>query len=223
MKKHIPYILAAGFSVFCVSCATTNIEKTQTEKSAETIKTNYLLIVNKENKIDEHFADTIELVETKDVEGGTIQIEKKTFEAYQNLKNALEKEGIIIGIDSCYRSIDEQKRIQNYFLQKYGEEYTRAIVAEPGTSEHHTGFAIDIVPFVDGKWIVENDDMIALPELFEKIHKILPEYGFILRFMEDKVDVTGYAYEPWHIRFVGEPKIAQEITQSHLALEEFVK
>ncbi len=69
----------------------------------------------------------------------------------------------------------------------------RKTVAIPGTSEHHTGLAIDIVPKVDGEWKWENEDMMNLPELFAIIHKELPKHGFILRYPKNKEKVTGYS------------------------------
>jgi D-alanyl-D-alanine carboxypeptidase len=90
----------------------------------------------------------------------------------------------------------------------------------PGTSEHHTGQAIDLIIQKDGKWINENDDLLKEVETFNKIHKVLKHFGFILRYPKGKEKITGYPYEPWHIRYIGESK-AMEI--GDLTLEEFVK
>ena len=150
-------------------------------------------------------------------------VEKNAYEAYLELQSALKTQGIEIGIDSAYRSIAEQERIMRDFTEKYGEEYARKTVAIPGTSEHHTGLAIDIVPKVDGEWKWENEDMMKLPELFAVIHKELPKHGFILRFPKGKEEITGYAYEPWHIRYVADKKTAQKICDEGLTLEEYLK
>ena len=88
-------------------------------------------------------------------------------------------------------------------MKKYGLDYAEEVVAMPGTSEHHTGLAIDIIINIDGNWIVENDELIKEEEIFKKIHSSLKYFGFILRYPKGKEDITGYPYEPWHIRYVG--------------------
>ena len=82
-----------------------------------------------------------------------------------------------------------------------------AYVAVPGYSEHHTGLALDLY--------LESMDVWA------KIHAKLPEFGFILRYPEGKEDITGYAYEPWHVRYVG-MDTAEEITSRGITLEEYL-
>ncbi len=64
--------------------------------------------------------------------------------------------------------------------------------------------------------------MLKETEIWEKVHEKMPEYGFILRFPEGKEDITGYAYEPWHMRYVGDPELAKEITEKGLTLEEYL-
>ena len=74
----------------------------------------------------------------------------------------------------------------------------------------------------DGVVIDDNDDMIAEKEIFAKVHERLADFGFILRYPEGKEDITGYAYEPWHLRYVGSAEIAKEITERGLTLEEYL-
>ena len=188
------------------------------------VTTNYLVLVNKTHPISEDFVKNIELVTVDTVYDDEVaEVEKNSYNAYLKLKNALQKQGIEIGIDSAYRSVEYQEKIMRDFTEKYGEEYARNTVAIPGTSEHHTGLAIDIVPKVDGEWKWENEDMMQLPELFAEIHKELPKYGFILRLQKGKEDITGYSYEPWHIRYVGSSETAKKITDSGLVLEEYLE
>ena len=92
----------------------------------------------------------------------------------------------------------------------------------PRYSEHHTGLVIDICVIKDGKIINDNDEMIAERDLFSEIHAKLADHGFILRYLEGKDDITGYAYEPWHFRYVGSPEIAKEIMDKGLTLEEYL-
>ena len=62
-----------------------------------------------------------------------------------------------------------------------------------------------------------NEDMVNYPEIWEKIHAKLADHGFILRYLEGKEKITGYNYEPWHIRYVDDAGIAKEITDKGLS------
>lgn len=81
---------------------------------------------------------------------------------------------------------------------------------------------IDVFILKDGVKIRDDDGMTADTEDFAIIHELLPEYGFTLRYPEAKEDITSYAYEPWHFRFVGDSAIATEITEQELTLEEYL-
>ena len=106
---------------------------------------------------------------------------------------------------------------------RYGSEYAAKTVATPGYSEHHTGLALDLYFRLDGKDIYYNEDMVKYPEIWEKIHAKLAKYGFILRYPEGKENITGYSYEPWHIRYIDDVNIAKEImSQPGFTLEEWL-
>ena len=122
----------------------------------------------------------------------------------------------------------EQRELKERFLEKYGEEYTAKTVAEPGFSEHHTGLAIDLYFRLKDenngfKDIVENEDLVEYPEIWEKIHERLPEFGFILRFTKRYETLTGDSYEPWHIRYVDSSELAKEMTEKDQTLEEYLQ
>lgn len=182
---------------------------------------NYQVLVNKTHPISKDYIANVTLVSATSVYGDEVQIEETTYRAYSDLFDALMKEGIEIGVDSCYRSIEEQQSVMDEFIEKYGQDYAIKTVAQPGTSEHHTGLAIDIVPKVNGEWVIENDDMLKQIEIFAVIHNKLPEYGFILRYPKGKEKITGYDYEAWHLRYVGK-EAAQEIFNEHATLEEYL-
>lgn len=182
---------------------------------------NYLVLVNKENKIKDHYFKTVELKDTFDVLGDQIQIEKKTLDAYTGLKNFLKNQGIVVAIDSSYRSLEEQQEIIDDFEIKYGSEYVKKYVAPIKSSEHHTGLAIDLSIQVDRKFLIENDDLMAHEEIFLNIHSYLHQFGFILRYPKGKEKITGYSYEPWHIRYVGVLP-ATIMYQNNLTLEEYL-
>ena len=182
----------------------------------------YLVLVNKTHLISESYIRSVTLREVPDVYGDVCRMEAQTLDAYNALRDALAAKGIEIGVDFSYRSVEEQEEIMRDFTEKYGEEYAKRTVAVPGTSEHHTGLAVDIVPKVDGEWVSENEDMLKETEIFRVIHETLPDYGFILRYPEGKEAITGYDYEPWHLRFVGK-EAAKEIMDAGLTLEEYTE
>ncbi len=195
----------------------------------------YLVLVNKQNKLPEGWEDTIELEDAQnDIPEGVelnednnylaadvFKVEKKTLEAFRALQEDLAAEGIIILLDSTYRSVARQEELWSEFEAEYGLEYTQNTVAVPGTSEHHTGLAVDVCIVKDGAVVNENADMIAEREIFAKIHEKLADYGFILRFPENGKEITGYDYEPWHFRYVG-VDAAKAIAEEGVTLEEYL-
>ena len=182
----------------------------------------YKVLVNKENKIKDNYLSKIELITTKDVDNLDIQVEKETYHAYLKLKKFLETKNIIIGISSAYRSKEYQQEIYDDFVKEYGKDYADKFVAPVGCSEHHTGLAIDINIKKNGKWPSNNRELEKQEPSLRKIHKYLASYGFILRYPKDKEDITGYPYEPWHIRYTGEI-VAKIIESNNYTLEEYLK
>ena len=128
-----------------------------------------------------------------------------------------------IELDSVTRSVAEQQTLWDNWTVEYGEDYVKKYVAVPGYSEHHTGLAIDICIEKDGKRINDNDEMIAEKDIFAKIHTKLAKYGFILRYLDGKDDITGYGYEPWHFRYIDDAEVAKEIMDKGLTLEEYLQ
>lgn len=182
----------------------------------------YKVLVNKENKIKDNYLSKIELITTKDVDNLDIQVEKETYHAYLKLKKFLETKNIIIGISSAYRSKEYQQEIYDSFVKDYGKDYADKFVAPVGCSEHHTGLAIDINIKKNGKWPSNNRELEKQEPSLRKIHKYLASYGFILRYPKDKENITGYPYEPWHIRYTGEI-VAKIIESNNYTLEEYLK
>ena len=216
MKKKCIFIVFAILLV--IGTFVTGCGKKEDKK-----KYDYLVLVNKQNKLPDNWEEVVELVTVKNAWDEDIQVEKEAYEKFKELKSALEKDGVIIELDSVYRSVKRQQELWDEFTIKYGEDYVKKYVAVPGYSEHHTGLAIDICLRKDGELIYENDDMIAEKEIFSKIHAKLSDYGFILRYLEGRDDITGYSYEPWHLRYVGSTKIAKEIMSKDITLEEYLK
>ena len=191
-------------------------DQNQTDQKQSVI--DYMVLVNKQHKLPDGWDDEIDVVEQNSpIHTDPVRVERKAFEAYEGLKDELAKEGVTIDLDSCYRSVAEQQEVWDEFMKEYGEEYTKKTVAVPGYSEHQTGLAIDLYLVVDGKDVYENEEMKQYPEIWEKVHEKLADYGFILRYPEGKEDITGYDYEPWHIRYIGDPKVAADEAKAALA------
>ena len=181
---------------------------------------NLAVLVNKENKIKKSYFNNLKLTQAKDIDNQDILVEEATYKAYLSLQKELLKSNIEIGISSAYREITDQQRIWDEYLNKYGEDYCNKYVALPGYSEHHTGLCLDIVPKINGKYLIDNKELFNQEKLYQQIYKYLNESGFILRYPKDKESITGYSYEPWHIRYVGK-FIANVINSNNLTLEEY--
>ena len=185
----------------------------------------YLVLVNKENKLPDNWLDMIILKPAKNFLGEDFLVEEVALEHFNALRNELLDEGIQIELDSTYRSLEEQQEIWDEWLAdpELGPEYCEKYLAKVGYSEHHTGLAIDVfIIKPDGYHERDNDEMIADVKTFAIIHEKLARFGFILRYPEGKESITGYNYEPWHFRFVGEA-IAKEIYEQNLTLEEYLE
>ena len=200
--------------------ASTAASKGPAETAAEAAEgINYLTLVNKLNPLPDGWEDAVETVHMTNSIGDDVEVEKKAYDAYLKLKDDLEKEGIYVDLDSARRSVAEQQRIMDNFTQKYGADYALKTVATPGYSEHHTGLALDLYLIIDGRDVIQNEDMIQYPEIWEVIHSRLADYGFILRYLDGKEHITGYGYEPWHIRYVDDINTAKEIMDTGVTLE----
>ena len=179
----------------------------------------YLALVNKLNPLPEGWEDALETVHITNSVGDDVEVERKAYDAYAALKADLEEnDGIYLELDSARRSVAAQQDIMDRFIEKYGADYAAKTVATPGYSEHHTGLALDLYFRIrgdDGAFtdVYYNEDMMK-PEytgIWDAIHAKLADYGFILRYPEGKEHITGYGYEPWHIRYVDSVEIAREI------------
>ncbi len=130
---------------------------------------------------------------------------------------AYDEEGLVLYGVSAYRSYSRQYTIYATNLAVYGIAHTNRYSAAPGRSEHQTGLAIDISCRSEG---FELEDTFAdTPEgiwVAENAHR----FGFILRYPKGKEHITGYNYEPWHIRYVG-TELAQHLYETGLTLDEF--
>ena len=200
-------------------------------ETAEGSEIDYLALVNKLNPLPEGWEDALSTVTITNSLGDEVELEENAYTAYARLRADLEEnDGIYTELDSARRSVAEQQRIMDEFTEKYGADYAAKTVAQPGYSEHHTGLALDLyfrIKGADGEFtdVYYNEDMEKdeYRGIWDTIHAKLADYGFILRYLEGEEHITGYRYEPWHIRYVNDTQIAHEImSQPGLTLEEYL-
>lgn len=181
----------------------------------------YLLLANAENPLPQDWS-----IQTEEIQNG-YEMDKRAAPAMREMIQAAKEDGVELMLCSAYRSVEKQQQLfdrsqQAYMAQGMSEEEAYAKTATetaiPGTSEHQTGLAADIVTptyqmldagFADtpaGQWLSEH----------------AAEYGFVLRYPQDKQEVTGIIYESWHYRFVGKTH-AKLMKESGLCLEEYLQ
>ena len=161
------------------------------------------------------------------------KLDNRIVPEYQQMKEAAAKEGITLSEVSGYRSVTDQTAVFNEKFQRMkaqgmtdeeAKAATMTDMTEPGYSEHHTGLAMDVV---DKDWLATNPAWI-LDESYIKtkggqwLDRHAREYGFIIRYPANKINVTKITYEPWHLRYVGR-EVAEYMHKENLSLEEFVQ
>ena len=175
-----------------------------------------LFLVNDEHPMPERY--TVNLVEAEEGK----YVDERIFDALNEMFVAAREAGIYPIIRDAYRDRREQQKIMDEKVRAYKNEgypeflakkFAKDWVAEPGTSEHQLGLALDINADKNCstneavyEWLVENAHI----------------YGFGLRYPKDKEHITNTAYEPWHYRYVGK-EAALEMYEKNLCLEEYVK
>lgn len=179
-----------------------------------------LILVNPWNPLPDNHSITLTNLKNDQA------VDERCYPDLQAMIDACRAEGLSPVICSSYRTMEKQKRLFQKQIdqmlaaglsQKDAEEEAAKAVAIPGTSEHQLGLAVDIVDL--------NNQ--ALDETQEKteVQKWLIahcwEYGFILRYPNEKSKITGIMYEPWHYRYVGK-EVAKEIHDRGICLEEYL-
>lgn len=139
-------------------------------------------------------------------------VNQEALDAFNEMASDAADEGLNIYISSDYRSYYDQERIYNNYVERDGQEAADTYSSRAGHSDHQTGLAFDLNSIDDSFGLTPESDWVAV-----NAHK----YGFIIRFPEGKDEITGYQYEPWHIRYLGVEK-ATEVYESGLCLEEFL-
>lgn len=179
-----------------------------------------LLLVNDSHPLSQDYTVNLSVVT------GGQKVDSRIVEPLSEMLQAMRKAGLRPVICSAYRSVERQSELFEEYIEeklKAGWNYEDAFykaktrICIPGTSEHQTGLAVDIV----GKTHQSLDDAQADTKEAKWLAEHCAEYGFILRFPEDKTDVTGVDYESWHFRYVGTAP-ASYIMEHELTLEEYL-
>lgn len=214
------YVISTAYSVL-TSMQFTN--ETEEDDDGDTTE-NFLILVNREHEVPKDYVPkNLVEVNVRFSPGTAIQqkmMQKTAAEALEALFDQAQNEGIKLYGVSGYRSYDYQKMIYERKVNAVSKTEADKYVAYPGQSEHHTGLAMDVIneegvselltanfgETKEGQWLEEN------------AHK----FGFIIRYPEGKEHITGYNYEPWHLRYVGK-EAAQIIKSRGLVLEEYLE
>lgn len=183
-------------------------------------KRGLFLLVNEENPIDRNYKPEALVVPNIPLVGREEEPRNKVSaiikEDLERMFNDAKRDGMDMYLSCAHRSFEEQEYLYNRALEKENS-YSSELVALPGRSEHQLGLAVDITTrsidfqleekFEDtkeGKWLLDN----------------AYKYGFILRYLKGKEDITGYSYEPWHYRYVGNVEVSTYCYNNNLTLEE---
>lgn len=192
-------------------------EQQPEEKPKKQITDWRLVLANYDNILPEDFT-----VEVANIDS-TRQFDSRAIGYLNQMMNDMRKDGITnVWVQSAYRSVERQKELYDNSIQKYlkqGKTQEEAIaltdeyINKPGSSDHNLGLAVDFnnvdnsfAKLKGYQWLLENAE----------------NYGFILRYPEDKEDITKIAYESWHWRYVGEEN-AKKMNELHMCLEEYVE
>lgn len=209
-------LLAVFLTVFMLTVAGDVLRKNEPSAKEATMENGKMLIlINDESRLPEAYET--ELITLSNGE----EVDSDIYPSLQKMFDDMRAEGLYPTVASGYRDGEEQENIfENKYAsfreQGYGRKEARELtekwVAEPGTSEHETGLAVDINP----------DREKSGDEVYVWLSENAHRYGFVRRYPEDKTDITGIANEPWHYRYVGETA-AREMKRKDMCLEEYIE
>jgi LAS superfamily LD-carboxypeptidase LdcB len=202
-----------------------NLNRNQSEEITETkdslFKDTPLILVNKRFFIPQSYQnnDLVLIQDLNLVIPGDYDRNRLSKVAYIQLKSLFQDaayKGYQLFVSSAYRSYERQEVIYNQLLL---EDYNNAMIsAKPGHSEHQTGLSVDITCRKVSYYL---DERFADTEEGQFVLNNAHHYGFIIRYPRGKEQITGYLYEPWHLRYVGK-EAAKVIYDEDLTLEEYI-
>lgn len=176
------------------------------------------ILYNRYNKVT-HPTGTIGILKKDYVESDkTIYLSNTAKDSFYKLCDAARKNNVVIYAKNGYRSVKQQQKIINYYIERDGYEAAIKRCAPPCYSEHHSGLALDISggKLVDGKFVADVD--IAYKWIADNAYK----FGFMIKNPQGKEEITGSIYEPWHIRYTGDTKLSKVLHDEKLTLDEYI-
>lgn len=184
-----------------------------------------LLLVNDHNPVPDNYLSTITIA---DYNGPSKQCDSRIVEPLREMLNAgnAYDPSFKLSAASLYRTVELQaknynNKVNEYKRQGYDQETAEikaaTVIKRPGESEHNTGLCVDLL----GAGYASLEQSFANTKAYEWLKAHCAEYGFILRYPEDKEDITAVIFEPWHYRYVG-VEAATEIMERGITLEEYV-
>ncbi|MDD2295374.1 MAG: M15 family metallopeptidase [Eubacteriales bacterium] len=186
-----------------------------------TVTDDWLILVNKTHPLSKEYAPS-DMVRIQYCVGDHAEsmryMRPEAAEHFHQMAEAAVQIGYEIGIRTAYRSYAQQYNIFYSYVARDGEEAANKYSARPGQSEHQTGLSADVTsPSVNYEMTTDYGQAPEGIWLAENAHR----FGFIIRYPLGKEAITGYQYEPWHVRYVG-AEAAAEIYERGITLEEYL-
>lgn len=178
----------------------------------------FLTLANRGTLLDADYEpDDLVIITAKHV-SGTFKLRQAANDALNAMFADAKEAGYTLYVKSAYRSYSTQKTMYFNRLEKNNGK-DDGYVSYPGASDHQTGLGADILNLA---WTKKDGMNAAFANEAEAkwMAAHCHEYGFVIRYQVDKVDITGINYEPWHLRYVG-PEVAAYMKENNLSLEEF--
>ena len=213
-RRNIAKRICRNFIILIILIALCKFTSGLFPKTANTNRDWNLILVNQSYQIPKDYQ-----VELKELSNEK-QVDVRIYDSLMKMISDGASEGYHMAVVEAYRTKDEQQalmdeKVVSYISEGYpkiiAKQMAKSCVAVPGTSEHQLGIAVDINPNYEKSG----------REVYEWLAKNAHEYGFIYRYPEDKVNITGIQNEPWHYRYVGE-QAATEIYEQGVCLEEYL-
>lgn len=172
------------------------------------------MLVNKHYRLDDNFVPDDLIALPTLYSPSNLKVQSEPAKQFQKLCDELREQGMDLHAMSAYRSYDYQKNLYNKYVNQYSVKEADRISARPGFSEHQTGLTLDVAT---SKHIYTDfDEADEYEWMLANAHR----FGFIIRFPQGKEKITGYSFEAWHYRYLGEA-LASKVYDSKLTFDEY--
>ncbi len=198
--------------------ATATDAPSPTPSYTENLPCNDILVpINKKNSLPRDCVPNDLVTLPASIAQGSQQLRTEAFAAIQELFAAAAADGYQLYVVSSYRSYDYQKILYDGYVRTIGQAQADRTSARPGHSEHQLGTTADVSSPGAGYGL---ETFIGTPEA-AWVEANVWRFGFVVSYPEGTEEITGYTYEPWHIRYIGQ-ELAREVHESGKTLHEFL-